>query len=77
MCKNKDLELIRKIKNGEKLNSKDLNSRTDNEHLALESLTEENGVLIKKLKSENRELKNKIRKLRYENMILKEMKARG
>lgn len=37
----------------------------------------ENDILINKLKSENRELKNKIRKLRYENMLLKRIKARG
>lgn len=40
MSKSKDVKLLRKIKRGERLNSKDLNSNPEFEGKALESLTE-------------------------------------
>ena len=40
MSENKDLDLINKIKKGEKLDSNDLNSNTSNQSNGLESLTE-------------------------------------
>lgn len=40
MCKNKDIELLKKIKKGKRLNSKDLNSNPNSKN-ALENLTED------------------------------------